>query len=310
MMPTMVNLISPEIVATEVEMMRAATNRVIVILEGEHDTRVYRKFFDFSMVEVVASYGKENAVGAVEILNTEKRISEYLGIVDADFDNLLSATIVDNIVRTDHHDIEITILKSTAFDRIVKEYCTSKKTRVDTGYSSLADYLMERVYFLSLLRFVNAQCYNHLCFEDIKYERFISKTDLNLDTKKCMRTVLQNTINRLDLAIQNACDASRKKKLEATKGSLPSIEEITDVMSNYIGRDTFPLEQISNGHDIIAVFSIALRKLFATADSKIVEKENMHKLFRLSFDSNDFRATKQYESIGQWEFKNKTILAV
>ena len=60
----------------------------------------------------------------------KENLGELLGIVDNDFNLILNEElIIDNILFSDFHDIEISIIESPAFDCIVETHCDKEKVK-------------------------------------------------------------------------------------------------------------------------------------------------------------------------------------
>ena len=162
----MIDFITPDTIATEVEMTRAATNNVIVALEGEYDKILFKQYFDLSLTEIIICYGKENAIKAIQLLNVEGKINGYVAIVDSDFNNILDFFSINNVVFSEFHDFEISMIKSDSFLRILEEYATDKIECIKLNGLSIQEYFLHKTYMLSILRFINEKKYKSLCFKE------------------------------------------------------------------------------------------------------------------------------------------------
>src|SRR5258707_9154382 len=114
--------IDPSTVAAEVVMLRAASNNTILVLEGPTDERLFVNFIEPGQCEIVIAHGRHNALEALAILRS-RSLSGVLCIVDRDFDPILGGDpSTEDILITDDHDLEATIFRSSAFDRVLYEY--------------------------------------------------------------------------------------------------------------------------------------------------------------------------------------------
>lgn len=90
-----------------------------LIVEGESDVKFFNKFLNNSVCKAISisdksDSNKEEVINLIKDFNNKKQ-KGYIGIVDADFDNILERTdlpLPENIIMTDYHDIEMVILES------------------------------------------------------------------------------------------------------------------------------------------------------------------------------------------------------
>jgi hypothetical protein len=114
-------------VAAEIVLLRAAAKKTILILEGGSDERLLSVFVDPDQCDIVISYGKDNAIDALTITRTNQ-ISGVLCILDRDYLEFLNELPDDdNISFTDDHDIEVMLIRSSAFDRLLSEMGSQAK---------------------------------------------------------------------------------------------------------------------------------------------------------------------------------------
>jgi hypothetical protein len=103
----MIENLTGEDVAAEIKMLRTKSSGAIAIVEGDYDELIFRKFFDVTLCAIFPAYGKQNAIDAIKILDTEG-VRGVIVLVDADFDRLNGSTPdSSNVFLTDNHDIEI-----------------------------------------------------------------------------------------------------------------------------------------------------------------------------------------------------------
>jgi hypothetical protein len=297
----MEKLINAQTVASEIRMTRAGTKSTIIVLEGREDIELYKNLFVAGVFEVVASYGKQNAVGAIQILNAEGGIDRYLSIVDSDFDKLREHDSDPNIFRTDFHDSETGFFLSPAFERVCTEYCSEKSKRVDLRGASIAEHMMMNLRALSYLRYLSFASVWSLDFDEISHDRFIDKRNLSIDIAKMIRHVVQNTVRLIDKKISEIDDIADVQRLRHIKQSLPVDSSINDSLDSLLRTEQFALVQVTNGHDLVAIYCIALRKLLASAEPKVADPSNMAKVLRLAYNSRDFFNTQLCKDLMFWE---------
>lgn len=294
----MLDNISGETIATEVKMSRAGNDKVIIILESSNDISVFRNFFNENNIEYIASYGKENAVKAISILNEEKEIDNYLSIVDSDFDIIDNISYASNLFHTDYHDIEISIACSESFMKICKEYCTENKTsRINLEIEDITTYIFNKIKYLSILRYCNHKDYNIFCFSRMDIRKFINKDNLDIDVDKMICHIINKTIGNIDDPNNNLIKDS--EEIIELKEKIPPKGSLLYDLSKHKNL-TYDLKQLTNGHDFVSVFSIGLRKCFATLNPKVACPENMIKIFRIGYSFDDFKKSNLFIDLNDW----------
>jgi len=102
----MKSYITPHTIANNVRMHRTQFSGSYLIVEGDKDARVYKNYTDTAKCHVVIAIGKENAVGALNILEQDS-FDGVLAIADADFDFLEKKIYSSrNLILTNNHDLE------------------------------------------------------------------------------------------------------------------------------------------------------------------------------------------------------------
>jgi hypothetical protein len=204
--------VTANMVSNEVRMIRAATPKSVLIIEGTNDKAIYKKMVDLEITEIVVAFNKQNTIESIILLNECADVCNYLGIVDSDFFGINSYPEVPNLFFTDFHDIEISIFKSTAFDEITSEFCTQKLDSFKMPDEKLEVTLFKKIHAYSILKYINDRDYNFLSFDNIDVAKFISPKDLSIDISKCIKVVVSNTIARLDSLISTAATVDQRQK--------------------------------------------------------------------------------------------------
>lgn len=113
---------SPDIIATEVVMMRATTPAGFLLVEGATDLTFWRSRVEPDRSELIDAEGKNNLLGAVTILDRE-HFAGVLGVVDDDRDSLDGRRPTSpNVAVTDTADLECLLLRSPAWHRLLAEF--------------------------------------------------------------------------------------------------------------------------------------------------------------------------------------------
>ncbi|PRP97661.1 hypothetical protein ENSA5_31680 [Enhygromyxa salina] len=286
-MSNIIDCIDGAHVAADVKLTRAGFGGAILVVEGPTDQRFLKHLVDNEECMTVCAHGKANVVGAIHILN-ESKTEGVLGVVDSDFDRIgcsAMARDLENVVVADCHDIEMMIIVSPAFDRVVEEYCSEqKRTRFEERRNtSVRDAIFEEVSKIARARYANEREALGLKFKGLDYGKFVGGRDLVVDLSKFIRATVANT---------RAAGLSA----EFVSGKVSEAPRLS------------PDWDFCSGHDFSHIFSIGLRSCLASHPSPIASKINTERLLRLAYDEADFAATEMCSAIRKWEARSGYII--
>jgi hypothetical protein len=271
--------ITDHAIANAVRMKRSLFVGVFLIVEGVGDKRIYGLVIDHEACKIEVAYGRDNVLGAISILNSGS-FSGVLGIVDADADRLAAEIpLQENVFWTDLHDLECMILNSRAFDRVLDEFGTEERIAKFTEKRSplVARELAVSAVPVGCLRLLSIRDGLALKFEGITFSRFVKTPEIQIDVSKLVREVTNN---------------SQKHHLNQ--------QEIAGAVVHAMQQNHDPW-QISCGHDIVELLSLALRKTFCAESSGEVAPERLERSLRLAYSAADLRNTRLFRAVRQWE---------
>lgn len=269
-------------IANNVRMMRPLHKGAILILEGCDDSRVYSRFINSNECKLVIGYGKDNALGALKILEKSNFLG-VLAIVDSDFWKLDDVTPSSfNILFTDTHDLETMIIKSPAFEKILGEYGSEKKIKafVKQAGADLRTALLERIKPMGCLQWYSLREELELDFEGLVFSKFVDKNTLILDVLRMIKTVINH---------------SAKPKLDA-KDIRDALQELC---SN--GHD---LWHVCCGHDVVNFLTIGLLKVLGSHSSSTLKSDEVERSLRLAYEGAYFSETELYKALLYWQENN------
>ena len=183
----------PGTIASEVKMMRMEHAGAFLVVEGVTDMRFWRPRRS-EECELVNGEGKKNVIGGVRRLDAE-RFGGVLGVVDDDCDSLMDLDPgTDNVVRTDAHDLECLLCRSSALEKVLAEYGDeSKIRRFETNAGTdVRGALLERALVFGRLRF--AALLNRLDIDNsaIRVRRFVDAETWTVDGQGLVRAVVKD----------------------------------------------------------------------------------------------------------------------
>jgi RNase P protein component len=267
-------------IANTIRMTRSRFKGSFLIVEGDSDARMYRRFSDKSSCRVIPALGKTNALGAMTILN-EDAVPGVLAVVDSDFwrlDDDVPET--DNVLITDTHDLETMILNSPALDIALEEFGSDRRIKRVSG--TVRDLILRAVLPLGYVRWLagSGQEKAGFQFRHMSFASFVvagtGTLEIDLD-----RLLVEVTPRSHGEKVDRAAIKRRVRKLISDSAHDPW--------------------QVCRGHDMITILAIGFREVFGNRDAKRISDDQIDRIMRLSFGYLAFSRTKLYEAIREWE---------
>ena len=270
-----------------------------LIVEGNKDFTLFKKFTETEFCKIEIAFGNNNVIDVINELNN-RGYSDALGIIDSDFRNLDNEMPEnENILLTDEHDLEIMIFKSKAFETIITHYAQPLKLETfkkENDNQELRQIFLNLAMPLGYLKWANKKNNFGLVFKPLKVDGntlsisdFIPPSTLQFTSYEDMtQTVINYTVNKSELkTTRDAAVKAAKKMID----------------------NTHSLLQICNGHDVIHIISLSLRKKISNMNSNSINPEQLEKEFIFAYDSRYFEQTELYRQVKLWEIqKNKSVL--
>jgi hypothetical protein len=233
--------------------------------------------------------GRERALAELSSARAEGKIG-FLAVLDADFDRADGVLqIRPDVVWTDLHDLEVLLIASPAFEKVLTEVASRDKlsTFEATEGHTLREAVVLRATDLARLRWLSRRDGLGLTFrkhradggklDRIKYQDFCKAQDWSVSRDAMVRAAL-NFSSRHDLDVSD---------LIARMDCLPKDVDIW---------------QLLVGHDLVALITIGLRRRFG---SKNLSVEEVEERLRLAFEREHLHKTSMYSEIMAWEGRNK-----
>ena len=263
---------------------------VAVIVEGKSDELFYQKFFD-EHTTFFSVDGFKNVIDVVKSI--ENDINEAIGIIDADFRHCTKEEFhYENIFLTDYHDIEMMMISTNAWNEVVNFHSSKTKLKAFQAKHSklLRDFIIEMAKPLAALRYLNNlkniglifKTYSKSKFDYIDYSKFIDQNDFVINIEHMIGTV-----------------ENKSQKQNYFKNNPQLIAEFNTILNS-----NFNLLDFCNGHDILNILSLALKKAIG---KKNISGDELEEFFIVAYQYDDFIKTVLYSNLKNWEL-NKTGL--
>jgi len=274
---------TPHVLANRVRMRRTSYKGTILVVEGDTDVRVYKGFTDENSCMIVPAHGKDNAVGALKILEYEC-FQGILVIVDADFWRLEGFKPNSmNLLLTDTHDLETMILSTpAAMEKVLAEFGSTDKLKQLPGPA--INMVTDNALIIGYFRWIASPSKDNLrlTFKDLPFENFVDvgKAKLHIDIDKLIDAVKKNS-DGIKFA-----EKALKRKMELLKTG---------------NHDPW---QVCCGHDMVQILAIGFRLVFGKKKAETFTAELLEGTLRLTYEYTYFCLTALYRSIKNWEKAN------
>ena len=253
-------------------------NKVIIVVEGQSDFKLFRKVLDNESIKLEAVDGKEPLLKAMKVLAGEfpQRI---LAICDADHDHLTGISESRkqlSIYVTDYHDAEIMMLNSPALESFIHEHSSPDSA------DKLRKYVLKKAfcaaYPIGLLRWINSEESLCLHFKGVDFNQFISIDvncfNIDINTETLITELLKKSSNKTEQATE---------------------EYLLQKISEYCAKKGCKL-QVCSGHDLTKIIAMVYRQEWASLDRNM-NAEKVESALRLGFQKPFFENTELFKNI-------------
>lgn len=245
-----------------------------VLVEGESDIRLFRKFFNLDNCKV------ENIPGGKFKLEecVKELVNNYpllIGLRDADFLHLEGTAYSEsNMFLTDLHDMEmILVSEDDVFSALMFEHSAISKDE----HIEVRNNIITAIKKVGHLRLLNEKENIEYNFEP-SFKDLISFSKLEIDFSQYFMRILSKSPN------------AKIKDIKIVEGKINAL--------NAVGFDDF---QLTNGHDFIK----ALTQFLKESSGATIGDDNIASSLRMSYTIDHFKKTKLFSDTKVWVDKMK-----
>lgn len=259
---------TPRTQVQEVKMILASLKKVLVIVEGKDDQKLYRKFFDSNATLFFPANG---CYHFEEILKANSKSKDkFIIIKDSDFEGILGNKFVaPNLFRTEGHDAEMMTITDNFWDSFKDEFLNGEDGKLAEIRS--VDKAIENLSFCKL--------YNvdkDLSLEFLPTGKFYDGK-VPVDLNKCISSVNSHSSNKT------------KKKLDV------------EVLKKYKEKHSdIDYKDLTNGHDMCDAIIYKYKEMM----HKTFKLQTLCSLIRVKYTYEDFQKTRLYDELVSWSEKN------
>lgn len=267
---------------SEILMQRTADPRAVFIVEGVTDLGIMIPFVADEQADIKEFGGKPAALSVIELCNSYP-IKNVIALVDADFDRLSAEyNPPENVVLTDHYDLEATILRSgDVLDRFVSNHfdhdkVQATKHRHSTGVRELAERIGRHIGYA---RYIVKKEDLPISFQNVPIESFINFRSVEIELDRLLRVMAAKS------------SASESEINSFTEAVRELGETVHDAQAYAYCR----------GHDLVQIISVLGRKIWGSSTGS----DQAERALRSSFDRNALESTALYHRVQAWCERNQ-----
>lgn len=267
-------------IVTEIVMSR--DSRPWLAVEGDSDERLLRTRPYRIQLKIVIGYGWEGVYEIISEYEKENSKAKLLGLIDRDYRDHLSCQISNNrMILTDFRDIENMLFNSSALTRVISEYASDKKIPKKNNGEIDIEEIRNRIYSAALklgkLR-IYSQCKNlGINFKTIDHKKFTCDTTLRISEDSL-------------LAHLNGKNPGKKNLLKEDWDN----SQLLTWEKDHLNQPQF----VANGHDVMALLCIALRKMWGSCSNEITP-DRLEGSFRIGYSNDDLKQSDMWRSLEQ-----------
>lgn len=276
--------LTPSRIANDIRLKRTLHKGAFLLVEGDTDARVFRRFIDSDNCNIVHAGGKEKALDALTILEKDN-FQGILVIVDSDFwrlDGIKPGSM--NLLLTDTHDLETMILSTPeVIEKALSEFGSTRDLKKLP--QSVINMVLANALPIGYFRWLSSPLKDNLglTFKNLPFEDIVDedRAKFHVAIEKLIRTVKKNS-NNVELD---------EKKVKA---------RIEELLKNK-NHDPW---QVCSGHDMVQLFTIGFCFVFGNRHAKGLTAEILERTLRMAYEYTYFRLTRLHSAVEDWEKKN------
>ena len=261
-------------VVTEIIMSRETHPWLAV--EGYSDEMLLRSRNFSRPIKVVVGHGWEGVRDILVEFSKEESEAVLVGLIDRDYRDHCSCQIsVGSLVLTDMRDVENMMFNSSALTRVFSEYGSASKLPALVDGRVDVNFIRSKVYSAAVqigrLRIYCEHQTLGVSFRGIEHKKFMCDRTLSIDVQSLLAHV----------------NVKNQGKRSLTMSDWTSSQSLS--WTGNLGRNEF----ISNGHDVMAIAALALRRLWGTKGGDI-DGDSMEGYFRVGYSDAELESSAMW----------------
>lgn len=269
---------TPSEVVTEIIMSR--DGRPWLAVEGDSDERLLRSRTYPARPKIVIGQGWEGVRDIIIEFYKENSDAIVIGLIDRDYrDHIGHQVQHEKIIISDFRDIENMLFNSSALARVIAEYGSDNKTPKTAQGEIDSNLVRDKVYAtatqLGKFRIFCHLNFSRLSFKKIDHKKFICDKTLTLDCNSLLQHLSGKNPGML----------------------VPTADQWTKAQAMVWPTEHLNSPQfVANGHDVMAIVCIALRKIWGT-NGNDVDRELIEGAFRIGYSDGELSKSSMWSCI-------------
>lgn len=279
--------LTSDTIANDIRMQRADNKNTVLLIEGDTDARLFKKFITANTCTITVCFGRGNLLEIITKLHQTK-FEKILGICDKDFAETLGYPEYQGfIVFTDNNDIEIDIISSPALENVLAEFGSIQKVKAvkADNSGSVSNFILNHAKYLGEIR-LSSRIHNwNIDFKKMKF-RFENANSPKIHVPKTIEHLIGRT--------EGWCGISKEEVLEICSAAGGGVK----------------LRESCQGHDAIRILGRSLRRVLGSTNDFNDDKKarTLEQILRLAYEYRYFQATKMYKAMKAWEKLNQVSI--
>ena len=257
----------------ELKMSRTGFAGSFLLVEGEDDHRFWRRRVAANACELVIGGGKLNVEGCIERVDAQS-FPGALGLVDADFSGIDGVSPSANLIYTEHHDLEATLLQSSVFEAVLDEYGDASRIAAFEARAGhdVRTALLARGLVFGRLRWLSQRQSLSIGFADLPIARFLEPAGWRLD---------ETDLYTVAASLCGLTAAHLKAQVDALPGAHPWM--------------------LCQGHDLLHILNIGLARTLGRA---YPGHDRIAGMLRQAFKPHELHGCTLHRDLRGWEARN------
>lgn len=235
--------------------------KITLYVEGQSDVMLFRNLINEDVVKLIPLEGKRNVIDVMKGLYSDYS-DRVCAVCDADFDHIKGKAqnrLAYGVLITDYHDIEVMMLFSSAFRKIINQ----KAINNNTGFSDkMLREIIDACKVIGIFRLINLDNNFGLRFKALTFNEFI------IFENKCLSIDMDALLDEL-----------------LASSSTSATKQILINLYNQYSSLNHDVEQLCCGHDCSNVLAVYLRKSDNIQGNKF-NRDRVEKDLMLAFNEH------------------------
>ena len=258
----------PGVIIAEINLLKETHDGGFLLVEGDDDSKFWKLHVNKKNCNIRITGSKLTLLGTAQQLESNQD-DKVVGVIDADFDHVRGIDhALGRVSSTDFHDLEMILVKSSAFERVLARIIDEQllQTFEKQSGKSILDQVLAFGLVFGRLRYLHIIDEMAFPFEFSPYKYICVKPTLIIDSERLYG----------DFA------AKAEVSLEVLEEKLLTVPHE-------------PIEHLIQGHDLLEILFIVLREIGCPKNIKT--GVDLTTYLHLAFHSHDLCNTQMFQRL-------------